>query len=167
MSKEILAGQLYRVGYTGRSSEEVATVECIMVAASADDAKTRFPYVVDLSDFDSYRIDYVAKEPGRVYVASIRTERVGESSPDAVIKRSEGSQSVWQRASIGDGRKWEVHAKTTCFAKNEKDAQRKLALRLQGGSERVQVAASEIAVHSGFATARDTSMFEHASFVRG
>lgn len=167
MATEMISGQLYRVGYTGRSDDEVSTVECLMVAASAEDAKTRFPYVVDLSEFASYRIDYVAKEPGRTYVTRLKTERVQVSDPDAVVRRSEGSQMVWQAAPSNDGRKWDVFAKTTCYAKNEKDAQRKLSIRLQGGSERVEVVVSEVATASGFAVARDVSMYERASFVRG
>ena len=163
----MVQGQLYRVGYTGRSEGEIWTIECLIVAASADDARTRFPYIVDLSEFSSYRVDYIAKEPGRAYQTRAKVERSPVDSPDAVIKRPEGSASMWQQVAAMESKKWEVYARTTCFAKNPIDAQRKLSQRLSGGSERVECVASELAPQSGYAEARDMSMFGKASFVQG
>lgn len=167
MSSEMVTGQIYRVGFTGRMENEIATVECLMVATSVDDAKTRFPWSIDLSDYKSYRLDYVAKEPGRVCIIKTKIERQSQEQADATIERPEGSQSVWQKLQMHDGRRWQVTAQTTCYAKSEKSAQKKLAERILGGSENVKCVAEEMAVASGFAAARDVSMFECATFVRG
>ena len=167
MSTEMVNGQIYRVGFTGRSECEITTVECLLVATSTENAKLRFPYVIDLSEFTSYRIDYVAKEPGRAYIIKRKIEKVSQENPDAVVKRNEGSFSVWQSLPATNGKKWQVNAMTTCFAKNEKDAIRKLSERISGGSENVLCVAEELAVKSGFAVAKDVSMFNKASFVRG
>jgi hypothetical protein len=164
---QLIQGQFYRIGYTGRNDAEIATVDCLVIASSIEDAKSRFPYIVDLSEYTSYRIDYVVKEPGRSYQVRMKIERSPIEHPDACIKRNEGSQSVWQKLDAINGKKWEVYARTTCFAKSPIHAQRKLAERLSGGSERVECVATEVAASSGFATAKDMSMFDRASFVRG
>jgi hypothetical protein len=87
--------------------------------------------------------------------------------PDIVIDRPEGTQSVWQNVPNADGPRFLVHATTTCFAKNEDHARRKLIDRLSGGSERVTWSAEQLGDPSGYATARDVSVFKRASFVRG
>lgn len=167
MSKEMVTGQIYRLGFTGRMEGEIATVECLMVATSVDDAKTRFPWALDLGEYSSYRIDYVAKEPGRACIVKTKIERVNQEKPDASIERNDGSQSVWQKLLPNSGKKWQVTAQTTCFAKNPMAAQKKLAERILGGSESVKCVAEEMSTSSGFAVARDTSMYERATFVRG
>lgn len=167
MSKEMICGQLYRVGFTGRGDGETSTVECLIVATSVEDAKLRFPYTVDLSEYASYRLDYVAKEPGRAYIIRLKTERVSQDSPDAVISRQEGSQSVWNKVGQIDGRKYQVNAQVTLYAKSERIAQRKLGERLIAGNETVKCVVEEVSAPSGYAVARDVSMYERASFVRG
>ncbi|PZQ77971.1 MAG: hypothetical protein DI563_02095 [Variovorax paradoxus] len=167
MAKEMVQGQFYRVGMTGRTETETTTIDCLVIATSVDDCRMRFPYLFDVSDFLFYRIDFIVKEPVKVYVVRSKVERSAPSSPDAVIERDAGSESIWQRVGITDSKKWEVHAKTTCFAKDQQHAVKKLSERLLGGSERVVCVAEEVSGASGFAKAKDMSVFPKATFVRG
>ena len=164
---EMVAGQLYRVGMTCRADNEHCELELLVVASSAEDAKAKLPWVYDFSSWNSFRVDYCATEPGRCAVMRMKFKRVEENAPDAVINRDEGSVGVWQKPGQQAGKKWQVVAKTVCFAKDESHAAKKLAERITGGSENVVWVSEELSVSSGFAQARDVSHFERATFVRG
>lgn len=163
---EMVQGQLYRVGLTGRGDGESTEIELIFVALNAEDAKTRLPWCYDMSDFSSYRVDFVEKIHSRSHVIKTKIVATPACSPDAVIQRESQSQGVWQ--SVGTpGRLWQVAAMADLYAKDEKHAIKKLKERIGSGSERVKVIATEKASPSGFAVAKDQSMFDKATFVRG
>jgi len=168
---EMVTGQLYRVGLTCMAPHQRGTVELLIVASSVDDAKAKVPWVFDLSDWTEYRVDYTAKEPGRCYVIKLTHKRAPENEPDVNVKRDQGSQGSgsqgFQQTPPPQGKKWSVVARTTCYAKDGDHAVKKLAQRVSGGSDFVQWAAEEVANASGFATAKDMSMFPRAHFVRG
>lgn len=169
MMTEMVHGQMYRLMVTGFSKDnaEVTKTEYLMVGASIEDIKSKFSYVVDVSDFSRYRFDYVVKEPGRVLVLSTKIERQNNISEDATIRRDSGTAGVWQEVSQDIGRKYSVRATTVCFAKDEKHAKKKLSARLLGGSELVTVVTEEVFAGDGYAKPKDVSMFQKASFVRG
>lgn len=165
--KEMVMGQFYRIALTGVHDDETTTTECLVIATSEDDARLRIPYAYDLSDFSRYRVDWVLKEPSRAFVIRSTTNRAPKEQPAAVIKRIDGSQDIWQNVRTLDRKKWQVYARTVVFAKDEKQAQKKLAERLEGNNESVQWSAEEISAGSAFAQAKDVSMFRRAHFVRG
>jgi len=164
---EMITGQLYRVGLTCIAAHERCTVELLLIAANNEDAKARVPWVYDLSDFSSYRIDFTAKEPGRCSVLKQTYKRTPETEPDANVLRDEGSQGFFTKPPSEAGKKWSVVARTVCYAKDGAHAAKKLAQRIDGGSDMVQWVSEELHASSPFATARDTSMFPKATFVRG
>ena len=164
---EMVVGQLYRVGLTCRADTEQCELELLVIASSADDAKAKLPWVYDFSSWSSYRIDYCVKEPGRCTVLRLKFKRVEENSPDVVINREEGSVGVWQSPGHQAGKKWQVIAKTVCYAKDGDHAAKKLAERITGGSQNVVWVSDELSVASGYAQAKDVSHFERATFVRG
>lgn len=164
----MIQGQLYRVSLTGRSGTELTTVVFITVGNNPSDLLAKVPYLYDLSDFDSYRVDYVEKCQGRIHVVSSKVSFAADDKADAIIKRHEGTQGIWQKTGqTTDSRKWLVNAVTTCFAKDEKHALKKLKERIDGGSERVVTVAEEVPCTSGLAVAKDVSIFDRATFVRG
>ena len=167
MAGEVISGQLYRVGVTSIAPHERCCMDLLVVASSAQDAKDRLPWIQDLSEWTSYRIDSVAKEPQRCVVLKMKFERVPENEPDASIERREGSQPVFQRVSEPTGDKYRVTAHSVLYAKNPDHAKRKLAQRIEGGSEFVKFQVEAVAAPSAYATARDVSMFPRASIVRG
>ncbi len=170
MSNQI-AGQLYRVFVLVRSESrrERGEVEYICVGASEDDVRDRFKWIADLSDWDGFEIRAVAKEPQRSVMLRMRSTKTPESQPDAVIERDGGSEAVYQNSLTTPipGKKYRVSGVTTCFARSEGVARRKLAERILEGSDHVTIEAEEVSAGSGFAMPKDTSVFRRASFVRG
>ena len=167
---EMVFGQLYRLGFTGFSSAnmEVKKVEYLVVGTSIDDVKTRFPYLVDLSEFDRYRIEYCAKEPSRAFVLSTKLEKTTENKPDVVVERAFGTDAFWQNVKNDNkAKKYSVVARTTCFAFSEKSAKNKLSERIKSLSDHVEVVCEELFGGDGFAKPKDMSMFTKATFVRG
>lgn len=164
---EMVQGQLYRVGMTCRSPGQVSQVELLAVGCSPTDMRDRISYLYDLSDFDSYRVDYVAKEQDRCVVTKIKTQVVDINDPDAVISRPEGSVGAWQTARNAEATMFTVVARCTCYAKSAAHATKKLAERLVSKSDSVQIAAEQVSAPSAFAAAKDQSMFARATFVRG
>lgn len=162
-----MSGQLYRVGVTCISPHERCLMELILVASDNDDAKIRLPYVYDFSEWQSYRVDWTVKEPSRCVAIKTRFQRTPENEPDKSIERVDGSQGIFQAVKLKEGKKYDVKAATVLFAKSPEHARKKLAERINGGSEFVMFSIDEMAEASGFATAKDVSMFNRASFVRG
>lgn len=165
--KQMLAGQLYRVGLTCISPHERCTMELLLVANGNADAKDRLPWVYDFSDWASYRVDWVAKEPARCVAIKTKFERTPENEPDASIKRVDGTQPMFQKVGQPQGKRYEAKARCVFYAKNPDHAKRKLAERIEGGSDSVMLEIEELALPSPFATARDVSVFNRAKFVRG
>lgn len=164
---EMVHGQLYRVGLTARGDGDTAQIECLIVAASVEDARVRFPYLFDMSGYEVFRIDYVTKEPSRCMVLKTKFERTPITDPaDIVVKRDAGSQDFFQRIEQ-IGHKFDVHATATLFAKDANHATKKLAERILGGSEKVKTVAVLATPTSPYATAKDQSHFQRATFVRG
>jgi len=168
---EMVTGQLYRIGFTGFSegNMEITKIEYLVVGASIDDVKTRLPYLIDIAEFDRYRIDYCAKEPSRAFVLSTKLEHTTENKPDVIIDRPFGSDAFWQNiAGKKDAaKKYQVFARTTAYAYSEKAARKKLSERLSQSSEHVEVVCEEIFGGDGYAKPKDQSVFTRASFVRG
>lgn len=165
---EMVQGQLYRVGMTCIAPNERCEVELLVVAANNEDAKAKLPWVYDLSDFSSYRVDFTVKEPGRCAVLKQAFKRTPENEPDINVQRPDGTQPHFQKVpSEVVGKKWSVIARTVCYAKDGHSAVKKLSKRIESGSDFVQWASEELAESSPYATARDTSVFPAASFVRG
>ena len=116
-------GQLYRVGFTGVSENNTETTKTdyLIVGNSIEDVKNRLPYLIDVSEFDRYRIDYCAKEPSRAFVLSTKLEKSAEIKPDVVISREFGSDGFWQQISVEKqgkekAKKYEVFFCTSAFA---------------------------------------------------
>jgi hypothetical protein len=146
----------------------MTTTEFLIVGGSPDDIRLRFPYLIDLADFERYRLDYIVKEPSRAFTLKTKSERLNASNPDQAIKREDGTLGIFQHVKNDpDAHRYLVHAETTCYAKNEKSAVKKLASRIQSGSENLRISVEEVAANSGFAMPRDQSVFMSASFVRG
>lgn len=164
---QMTTGQLYRVGLTCIAAHERCEMELLVVAANNDEAKAKLPWVYDFSGFTSYRVDWTVKEPERCVVIKTKYTRTPENEPDANLKREEGSQAMFQRAPIAASKKYQVVATTVCYAKAPDHAIKKLNERISGGSEFVKVMCEELHVASGFAVARDQSVFPRASIVRG
>jgi hypothetical protein len=164
----MIAGQLFRLWVTARVKLEGRTVvhdkQMLMVAADVDDARTRFPYVFDLSDFDDYAIVSVEKETSRCVVVSSTSRTVEHQDPDAVIKRADRSDNVWQPAPQC-GHKFMVAAWSFLLAHSEKHAQRKMFKRLSEGDERANWLIEEQFLADGFAKARDVSVFTKAHII--
>ncbi len=165
---EMVLGQMYRVAFTGfsKDNQEVTKTEYLMIGSSIEDIKLKFSYVVDVSDFSRYKFDYVVKEPDRVHILWTKIERTNPAQEDATIQRESGTVGIWQKVEK-NGKKYTVRASTTCFAKSEKHALKKLSTRILGGSETVILSAEEIFSGDGYAKPKDSSMFTSASFVRG
>lgn len=163
----MIAGQLYRVGVTCIGQHERCAMELVLVADSNDDAKMRLPWVYDFSEWTSYRVDWTVKEPSRCIAVRMKFERTPENEPDANIKREDGTAGVFQQAPKPSVKKYDVKATSVLYAKNPDHARRKLAERIDGGSEFVRFQIEEIAAASGYAAARDVSVFPRASIVRG
>lgn len=163
----MLAGQLYRVGVTCVSPHERCAMELLMVAASNDDAKDRLPWVYDFSGWASYRVDWTVKEPSRCVALKTKFERTPENEPDASVKRPEGTQPMFQKAPPSGGKRYQASAQAVLYAKNPDHARRKLAERIDGGSESVRYNIEELPEASAYAAARDVSVFTRATFVRG
>lgn len=164
---EMTIGQMFRIGLTCLAEHERCELELVLVANSAEDAKTKLPWVFDFSDWSSYRIDWTVKEPGRCRVLKQKFERIPENEPDSVIKRDDGSQAMFQRVGEQGGKKYEIKAQTVLYAKSPDAAKKKIASRILGGSELINYQIEEVAAPSSYATARDVSVFKRASFVRG
>lgn len=98
---EMVFGQLYRVGFTGFSENNMETTKTdyLIVGNGVEDVKNRLPYLIDVSEFDRYRIDYCAKEPSRAFVLSTKLEKTTENKPDVVVAREFGSDAFWQAVS--------------------------------------------------------------------
>jgi hypothetical protein len=165
--KSMVTGQLYRVGVTCISPNERCTMELLLVAASNEDAKARLPWLYDFVGWTSYRVDWTVKEPGRCVALKTKFERTPENEPDASIARPEGTQAMFQKVAVAAGKKYEVKAQTVLYAKSPDHARRKLAERVDGGSEFVRYSIEELAEASAYAVARDVSVFPRATFVRG
>lgn len=163
----MLSGQLYRVGVTCIGQHERCTMELIMVASSSDDAKARLPWVFDFGGWISYRVDWTLKEQDRCIAVKSKYERTPENEPDASIKRIDGTQSIFQKVTQNPGKRYEVNASAVFYAKNPEHARKKIAERINGGSDSVRFSIEELAEASPFATARDVSVFKRAHFVRG
>lgn len=171
-SKAIVQGQIYRVQITGHKREEERTLvtknEYAIIGNSTDDVRLKFAYVVDVSAFDHYRIDFVVREPDRCCLLRHSYEWVSHESPDAVIQRAEGTDTVWQKPVIDSAaRKFLIHARTTCYASDEKHARKKLKKRVVDNEELIEFAIEELCVADGFAHAKDTSMFPRAHVIGG
>ncbi len=171
---QMVFGQLYRVGFTGFSDNNTETtkIDYLIVGNSVEDIKNRLPYLIDVAEFDRYRIDYCVKEPSRAFVLSTKLEKSKENKPDVIIAREFGSDAFWQSISTTKpgkeaAKKYEIVARTTAFAYSEKAARKKLSERLASMSEHVEVVCEELFAGDGFAKAKDVSMFKAASFVRG
>lgn len=166
--KSIVHGQLYRVGITGRTADEKIEEEIVFVATSTDDVRARFPWAYDLSGFVWYRIDWIAKEPGRHLSLRIKTERLDDADPDANIERQDGTQAVFQRVHVdGSGVRYECVARAVLYAKDSAHAKKKLASRIDSGSDSVSYAIEALPQPSPYASPRDVSVFKRAHFVRG
>ena len=171
-SKAIVQGQIYRVQITGHKIDDGKTLvtknEYAIIGNSTDDVRLKFAYVVDVSAFDHYRIDFVVREPDRCCLLRHSAEWVSHESPDAVIQRSDGTETVWQKPVIdAAARKFLVHARTTCYASDEKHARKKLKKRVIDNEELIEFAVEELCVSDGFAHAKDTSMFPRAHIIGG
>lgn len=164
---QMTTGQLYRVGLTCIAAHERCELELLIVASSNDEAKAKLPWVYDFSGFSSYRVDWTVKEPGKCVVIKTKFTRTPENEPDANIKRLDGSQALFQKSPIAAAKKYQVAAATTLYAKSPEHAIKKLNERISGGSEFVKVTCEELHASSGFAVARDQSVFPRASMVRG
>ena len=164
---QMTTGQLYRVGLTCIAHHERCEMELLVVASSNDEARDKLPWIYDFSGFNSYRVDWTVKEPGKCLVIKTKYTRTPDNEPDANLLRPEGSAAVFQRTPIAAGKKYEVSAMTVCYAKSAAHATRKLAERIAGGSDFVKHSCEELAEASGFAVARDQSVFPRASVVRG
>lgn len=166
--KSIVHGQLYRVGITGRTANEKIEEEIVFVATSSEDVRARFPWVYDLSGFVWYRIDWIAKEPGRHLSLRIKTEPIDPADPDANIERQDGTQAVFQRVYVeSTGTRYECVARSILYAKDAAHAKKKLASRIDSGSESVSYAIDALPASSPYAAPRDVSVFKRAHFVRG
>lgn len=167
---QMVMGQHYRVSMKSVSKDgtERRTTEYLVIGSSCEDVKGRFPYIVDLSEFSRYNIEYIVKDPDRVHVLRSKLEISDPNAPDINIEREFGTQGFWQQVSgASNSKKWSVVAKTVCFAKNPRAAASKLALRISEGSGHVDVVTEELALDDGFAKPKDMSVFHRASFVRG
>lgn len=163
-------GQHYRVllKTVAKDGTERRTTEYLAVGTSCEDVRGRFPYIVDLSEFDRYNIEYVVKDPERAHVLRSKLEKAEANKPDINIEREFGTQGFWQQVvSTPNGKKWSVVAKTTCFAKTPAAAAKKLAARINEGSDHVEVVTEELSLDDGFAKPKDMSVFNRATFVRG
>ena len=166
-NKQMICGQLYRVGITCRNAHEICTMELLLVADNNEDAKQRLPWIYDFGGWAGYRVDWTVKEPTRCVVLKTKFERTPENEPDQNVKRESGTQALFQRIPVAGGKKYEVKAQTVLYAKSPDKARQKLAERISGGSEFVKFQIEELADASGYAVARDVSVFPRASFVRG
>ncbi len=168
---EMVTGQLYRVMLTGVCdlTGDTRKTEYLMVGASVGDIQSRFSYVVDVSEYSRWRLDYVTKEPERAHVLWTKVERSAPNPEDITIKREFGSQGFWQEilGHTPDRHKFEVVARTVLFAKNANQATKKLAERLNEGSDHVKIVVEELPTNDGFAKPKDMSVFPRATFVRG
>ncbi len=163
-------GQHYRVSLKSVSKDgtERRTTEYLVVGTSCEDVRARFSYIVDVGEFDRYKIEYVVKDPDRAHVLRSRLEKAEANTPDINIEREFGTQAFWQQvAGAPNGKKWAVSAKTTCFAKSPVAAAKKLAARINESSDHVEIVTEELALDDGFAKPKDMSVFNRASFVRG
>lgn len=163
----MITGQLYRVGVTCMAAHERCTMELLLVASSNEDAKARLPWVYDFVGWQGYRIDWTAKEPGRCVALKTKFERTPENEPDAAIARPDGTQAMFQKVPVAASKKYEAKAQTVLYAKSPEHARKKLAERIDGGSEFVRYSIEELAEVSAYAVARDVSVFPRATFVRG
>lgn len=167
---EMVTGQHYRVMLKTVSTDgkERRRTEYLIIGSSAEDVRARFPYLVDLSDFGRYQIDYVVKDPDRAHVLWSKLERNDASPADINIEREFGTEGFWQQVrGHGGGKRWSVVAKTVCYAKNHGAATKKLSMRLMEGSDHVDVVCEEMGMSDGFANPKDMSVFPRATFVRG
>lgn len=167
---EMVTGQHYRVMLktVSKDGTERRKTEYLIIGSSADDVRGRFPYLVDLSDFDRYQIDYVVKDPDKAHVLWSKLEKADPQAPDINIEREFGTEGFWQQVQgVSGGKKWSVVARTVCFAKTHAAAAKKLSTRLREGSDHVDVVCEEVGVSDGFAKAKDMSVFPQATFVRG
>lgn len=166
-----IAGQMFRVFVAVRSEErrERGEAEFLCVGATEEDVRQRFKWISDLSEWDGFEIKAIAKEPQRSVMLRMRSIKTPESHPDAVIDRDGSSESIYQGrlARPIPGKKYRVSGATTCFARDEGVARRKLAERILQGSEHVSIDVEEVSAGSGFAAPKDMSVYRRASFVRG
>lgn len=174
MTQQMVFGQLYRVGFTGFSENNMETTKTdyLIVGNGIDDVKNRLPYLIDVSEFDRYRIDYCVKEPSRAFVLSTKLEKSTENKPDVVVAREFGSEAFWQAVSTtkpckNPAKKYEIFARTVAFAFSEKAARKKLADRLASMSEHIEVVCEEVFSGDGYAKPKDVSVYKKATFVRG
>ena len=100
MKNEICAGQLYRVTLTGRTEGHQTVKELNSVGTSSEDVTKRLPYVADLGEFDSYRVDRVEKI-GRAHIVRMQKLRIIAERPAAVVSRPAGRDTIWQSAPPG------------------------------------------------------------------
>lgn len=169
-SKMISNGQIYRVGLTGVTREPQRTLitknELAIIGLSAEDVRLKFTYVVDVSMFDEYRLDFVVREPERACLIRHHAEWVAHDSPDAVLKRDRQTEGVFQKVSVAEkARKFVVHAVTTLFAADEQHAKKKMKKRTAENEELIEFLVEEVAVKDGYASAKDTSVFPLATVI--
>jgi len=158
-TKTIVTGQIYRVQLTSKN-------EYAVVGTSVEDVRLKFTFVVDVSAFDRYRIDSVAKESDRCCLLRHASEWVESQVPDGVINRLDGTASVFQKVEIDStAKKYSVYAKTICFANDEKQAIRKFRRRTEDDDKLIEFSVEELFAGDGLAHARDISMFPTAKII--
>ena len=169
MNKTIAVGSMYRVAFTGKRRERehtyVADDVVLLVAINEEDAVLKFPWVVDLSEFDEYQITSCDKQSGRVVTLSHKEKHVPHENPDVNIKRETSTEPVWQKVFGEPKHKYVCIASITCFAKNMVAAEDKLRKRLADGVDSVKYQVEEVAIDTGFAMPKDQSVFTKAHII--
>jgi hypothetical protein len=170
-NKTFALGNMYRIRYTGKRRETdqtyVADEEIVLVAVNDEDAFAKFPWVVDLAEFDEYAITSCEKQKGRCITVSHKERYVPHEEPDKNIKRELGTDQVWQRVfgDVDQTHKYVVVASTTCYAKNMLAAEEKMRRRLADGSATVRYTTEEVFSGDGFAKPKDQTIYPQARII--
>ncbi|EXI76516.1 MAG TPA: hypothetical protein PK440_00655 [Candidatus Accumulibacter phosphatis] len=168
--KVVVQGQIYRVMVTGKAMAPDGLIiirnEYAVIGTSADEVRAKLTYVIDVSEYCEYLVDYVVKESGRACLLRHHAELVRQEAPDAVIRRKNGSDAVWQKTVVNPSdRRFVVHCATACFASNAEHAKKKFKRRARESEELLQFSIEEVPVSDGLARAKDVSIFPKARLI--
>ncbi len=162
----MINGQMYRVQiHATVDDREEQELDYLIVATGEDDALSRVSYLIDLSEFRTWRCVRVEKQ-GRVHLIRAKVRNSDKVPADAILeRRPDGVLGFFRQIDRRDAKKWVVHASTTCFAKNANMARDKLMRRIQTGHD-LSIEVEEVGVNSGFAMPRDVSHLPRAHVLK-
>lgn len=164
----MINGQMYLVRIHATVDERQShEMDYLIVATSEDDALMRVSYLVDLSEYRTWRYVQVENR-GRAHLMRAKALNAEPTTPDAVVeRRPDGVQEFFQEIDRKKkSKKWVVHASTTCYADTANKAAEKLRRRMHTG-DALAITAEEVGANSGFSMPRDVSHFPKARIVRG